>query len=285
LAIDIKWGKPIVLLDPARSSPENVMEHLRLPVVAGLFYPADPDQLREMVQHLLRAAPAAGVPPKAIIVPHAGYVYSGLTAAQGYARLGLGRSRIRRVVLLGPSHRVAFRGLAVSSAAGFVTPLGTIPVDLPAVKQALDLDCVRRFDPAHEREHSLEVQLPFLQETLDAFTLVPFVVGQADPAEVAEVLERMWGGDDTAIVVSSDLSHYQEYGAAQRTDQATADAVVALRQDAVDSDAACGAMPIRGLLLAARRRGLRAQALDVRNSGDTAGDRDRVVGYGAFAFA
>ncbi|MDR3669564.1 MAG: AmmeMemoRadiSam system protein B [Holophaga sp.] len=261
------------------------MPLLRQPVVAGLFYPADPVRLRELVQGLLREAPAAGAPPKAIIAPHAGYVYSGAVAARGHACLGLGRARIRRVVLLGPSHRVAFRGLAASSATGFATPLGTVPVDAQGVEQALGLDCVRRFDPAHAQEHSLEVQLPFLQEALDDFQLVPLVVGEADPAEVAAVLERMWGGPETAIVVSSDLSHYQDYGAAQRIDQATAAAIVALRPEAIGMEAACGALPVRGLLLAARGHGLGAWALDVRNSGDTAGDRDRVVGYGAFAFA
>jgi AmmeMemoRadiSam system protein B len=270
---------------PACPNPENAMQHLRQPVVAGLFYPADPGQLREMVQGLLKAAPAGGAPPKAIIVPHAGYQYSGAIAASGYVRLALGRPRIRRVVLLGPGHRVAFRGLAVSGASGFATPLGSVPVDQPALEQVLGLDWVRRFEPAHEREHSLEVQLPFLQETLEAFSLVPIVVGEADPAEVAELLERIWGGPETAIVVSSDLSHYQEYGLAQRIDEATADAVVALCPDRLDGGAACGATAIRGLLLAARRHGLGAQALDVRNSGDTAGERDRVVGYGAFAFA
>jgi hypothetical protein len=261
------------------------MQQLRQPVMAGLFYPADPARLREMVQGLLREAPAEGAPPKAIIVPHAGYVYSGSVAARGFARLGLGRARIRRVVLLGPCHRVAFRGLAVSGAAAFASPLGAIPVDLEAVERVLALDCVRRNDSAHEREHSLEVQLPFLQETLEDFKLVPIVAGETDPSEVAAVLDRLWGGEETAIVVSSDLSHYQNYGLAQRIDQATADAIVALRQDAIDGDAACGALPVRGLLVAALRHGLAGRALDVCNSGDTAGDRDRVVGYGAFDFA
>jgi len=253
--------------------------------MAGLFYPADPARLREMIQGLLTQAHPGGAPPKAIIVPHAGYVYSGPVAASGFAQLGLGRARIRRVVLLGPGHRVAFRGLAVSSAEGFATPLGTIPVDLEAIDRILALDGVRRYDPAHEREHSLEVELPFLQETLEDFRLVPIVIGEADPAAVAGVLDLLWGGEETAIVVSSDLSHYQEYGLAQRIDQATADAIVAMRQDAVDADAACGALPVRGLLAAALRHGLDARVLDLRNSGDTAGDRDRVVGYGAFAFA
>ena len=261
------------------------MQQLREPVVAGLFYPADPGRLREMVQGLLRHAPAGGPAPKAIIVPHAGYIYSGAVAARGYACLGLGRDRIRRVVLLGPSHREAFRGLAVCGADGFATPLGVVPVDRPAVDQLLERGCVRRFDPAHASEHSLEVQLPFLQETLGPFSLVPIVAGEADPDEVAAALELLWGGEETALVVSYDLSHYLDYGKARRVDQATADAIVALREDAVGGEAACGALPVRGLLLAARRRGLHAEALEVRNSGDTAGDRDRVVGYGSFAFA
>lgn len=261
------------------------MQLLRRPAVAGTFYPSDPSELRALVQGYLNAATPEGAPPKAIIAPHAGYIYSGPIAGTAYARLKLGSSRIRRVVLLGPSHRVAFQGLALSSAEGFATPLGVVPLDRKGCGEILELPFVHTFDPAHAQEHSLEVQLPFLQEILESFSLVPIVVGEADPGEVAAVLDRLWGGEETVIVISSDLSHYQSYPTAQRLDQASSVAIEALRLEALNPESACGCLPVRGFLLAARARGLRAEILDVRNSGDTAGDKDRVVGYGAYAFA
>lgn len=263
---------------------EVEMEHLRQPAVSGTFYPSDPGELRDMIRGFLKDAKPTGARPKAIIAPHAGFIYSGPIAGSAYARLGLGRAAIRRVILLGPSHRVAFRGLAVSSAEGFATPLGTVPVDREGIKSILELPFVRTFDAAHESEHSLEVQIPFLQEILGSFTLVPIVVGDADPAEVDAVLERLWGGEETAIVISSDLSHYQGYATAKRLDQTTSAAIKALNPEAIGPESACGCLPVRGLLVAARHRGLNAEILDVRNSGDTAGDKTRVVGYGAYAF-
>jgi len=259
------------------------MQHLRRPAVAGTFYPSDPGELRAMVQGFLEAANSGEAPPKAIIAPHAGYIYSGPIAGSAYARLRLGRSRIRRVVLLGPSHRVAFHGLALSSADGFATPLGVVPVD--RCGEIVELPFVHTFDPAHAQEHSLEVQLPFLQEILESFSLVPIVVGEAEPGEVAAALDRLWGGEETAVVVSSDLSHYQSYPTAKRLDQAASAAIEALHPEDLGPESACGCLPVRGLLEAARARGLKVEILDVRNSGDTAGDKDRVVGYGAYAFA
>jgi len=261
------------------------MAPIRRPCVAGTFYPASPETLRNEVRACLRQARGGGgEAPRALIVPHAGYAYSGPVAGSGYARLGLGRSWIRRVVLVGPSHRVAFRGMAVSDADGFATPLGVVPLDKGGLEALRDLPHVRTWETPHECEHSLEVQLPFLQAVLGEFTLVPLLVGEASPAEVAAALDRRWE-PGTAVVASSDLSHYLDQAAARRLDQASSDAIVALRPEALDGERACGHLAVRGLLLAARRRGLRAELLDLRNSGDTAGGTGRVVGYGAYAFA
>lgn len=259
---------------------------LRPPAVAGLFYPADPAQLHENVQAYLRAsnAPDAEPNPKAIIAPHAGYVYSGPVAASAYARLLPARDHIQRVVLLGPSHRVPFHGLATSGAEAFVTPLGQIPLDRHTITRLDDLPQVQRLDTAHAEEHSLEVHLPFLQETINNFQLVPLVVGDARPVEVAEVLEQLWGGTETLIVISSDLSHYHDYATAQRLDRDTSTAIEHLRAEFIHSENACGCVPISGLLYLARERGLHARTIDLRNSGDTAGPRDKVVGYGAYVF-
>lgn len=259
------------------------MQTIRPPAVAGMFYPADAQELHRELQQLLGAATSGTQPPKALIVPHAGYVYSGPVAASAYAQLIPLRDRIRRVVLLGPAHRVAFRGLAASSASGFRTPLGDVPLDTAALAPLLELPQIRVLDEAHAQEHSLEVQLPFLQETLGDFRLLPLVVGDATYAEVAEVLEMVWGGDETLILISSDLSHYHDYATAQRLDRATSDAIATLHPERINFDHACGRTPVGGLLLAARRHGLHADVLDLRNSGDTAGPRDRVVGYGAYA--
>ncbi len=259
---------------------------IRPPAVAGLFYPADPVQLRADVRTCLQAgnAPDDEAVPKAIIVPHAGYVYSGPVAASAYARLLPARDHIRRVVLLGPSHRVPFHGLATSNAKTFVTPSGQILLDQHAIASLDDLPQVQLLDAAHAEEHSLEVQLPFLQETIDNFQLVPLVTGDANPAEVAEVLERLWGDAETLIVVSSDLSHYHDYATARRLDRDTSAAIEHLQAESVHSENACGCVPISGLLYLARERGLRARTVDLRNSGDTAGPRDKVVGYGAYVF-
>ncbi|MBZ0071763.1 MAG: AmmeMemoRadiSam system protein B [Gammaproteobacteria bacterium] len=259
------------------------MHSIRPPAVAGQFYPADAEELRTLVNDLLQRVPVTGTAPKAVIVPHAGYVYSGPIAASAYARLQPLRGQITRVLLLGPAHRVAFHGLAASSAAAFRTPLGDVPLDTAAATALAQLPQVHTRDDAHALEHSLEVQLPFLQTVLDRFLLVPLVVGDASYAEVAAVLELLWGGPETLIVISSDLSHYHDYATAQRLDRATSAAIEALAPEHIDDGDACGHMPVGGLLQAARARGLHARTIDVRNSGDTAGPRDRVVGYGAYA--
>jgi AmmeMemoRadiSam system protein B len=261
------------------------MNSIREAAVAGLFYPDDPVTLQQQLESFLHDAVTGSETPKALIVPHAGYVYSGPVAASAYRLLHKLHGKIRRVVLLGPAHRVGFHGLAATSARYFATPLGLVKVDQAAMDSLLNLPQVRVFDAAHHEEHSLEVQLPFLQQVLgDSFGLVPLVVGEADNASVAAVIETLWGGDETLIVISSDLSHYKDYSTARRLDQATSHAIEQLNPDAIDSQQACGLHPVSGLLLAARRHHLHVRALDLRNSGDTAGTRDRVVGYGAWAF-
>ncbi len=256
----------------------------RPPAVAGQFYAADPAALRRDVRTLLAEAQphGAAAAPKALIAPHAGYVYSGPVAASAYARLAPLRDKVRTVVLLGPTHRVAVHGLALPGAERFATPLGDVMVDSQAVAALADLPQVVVSPQAHAQEHALEVHLPFLVEALGRFRLLPLAVGRASPEEVAEVLDRLWGGPETLIVVSSDLSHYQPYDAARRTDQSTVRRMLAFSTD-IDPHEACGAAPVNGLLLAARRRGMQAQLLDLRNSGDTAGDRQRVVGYASIA--
>lgn len=265
---------------------------IRPPAVAGVFYPGDPVALASAVDRCLAAGretlaalPAAPPLPKALIAPHAGYVYSGVIAGTAYALVQGRGAAIARVVLLGPAHRVALSGLAASSADGFATPLGVVPVDRAATDAALACAGVQVLDRAHAAEHCLEVQLPFLQRVLAGARIVPLLVGAASGEQVAAVVERLWGGDDTLVVVSSDLSHYHDYDTANRLDRATCAAIAALASDRLGEGSACGRLPIAGLLTAARRHGLRAQRLDRRNSGDTAGSRDEVVGYAAFAFA
>lgn len=222
--------------------------------------------------------------PKALIVPHAGYIYSGTVAASAYATLKGIAPRIRRVVLLGPTHRVAVRGLALPDAAAFDTPLGRVTLDAGAMRAIAHLPQVVISSEAHALEHSLEVQLPFLQSVLPDFTLLPLAVGSATAEEVAEVLETIWGGNETLIVISSDLSHYLPYATAQHVDGKTADDILKLRHH-FNHEQACGATPISGLMVAAGKHHLKPYLLDLRNSGDTAGSHDRVVGYAAFAFA
>jgi hypothetical protein len=222
--------------------------------------------------------------PKAIIVPHAGYMYSGRVAANAFVLLVPSRGIVQRVVLLGPSHHLAFDGLALPSHTAFETPLGCVPIDESARRLLLALPFAHVLDDAHHWEHSLEVQLPFLQEVLGAFEVLPIAVGRATPAQVAEALETLWGGDETLIVVSSDLSHYHDYGTAKRMDEATAGAIETFDSERLAHEDACGRIGVQGLLGAARRHSLVASTLDLRSSGDTAGGRDEVVGYGAWAF-
>lgn len=256
---------------------------VREPAVAGMFYPSGADELLRTIRRFLGGAGAGRSPaPKAVIVPHAGYIYSGPVAASAYAQVN--PEGIERVVLIGPSHHVWIRGLAAPEMLAWRTPLGNVMIDAEALENVSCFPQVIFSDRAHREEHSLEVQLPFLQERLGGFKLVPLVAGDAAPAEVAEVLDALWGGPETLIVVSSDLSHYERYERAREKDSAAARAIVDLDVRRLDVDSACGLVPIAGLVQLAHQKGMRAELLDLRSSGDTAGAKDQVVGYGAFAF-
>lgn len=254
----------------------------RQPAVAGTFYPASAQKLHHMLVQYLNDAKSDAKVPKAIIVPHAGYIYSGPVAATAYARLKKAHNRITRVVIIGPSHRVAFRGLAISRTESFVTPLGAIPVDHEALQTIVHLPFVEYIEQAHTYEHSLEVHLPFLQEMLDNFKIVPIVAGDASAEQVSQVIDALWGGDETLIVISSDLSHYHDYLTAQQLDRSTSKVIEQLQYEQLDFESACGRVPVSGLLKLAREKSLSVKTIDLRNSGDTAGDKNRVVGYGAY---
>jgi MEMO1 family protein len=262
------------------------MSMTRPAAVAGTFYAGDPSELVAEVEECLRQATRAAPgerPPKAIVAPHAGYVYSGPVAGSAYVRIAPLRGKISRVVLAGPAHRVHVRGAAVPEGGAFSTPLGDVMLDAQAIARLRRLPFVESSDRAHALEHSLEVHLPFLQAVLGEFRLVPVVVGGATPDEMAELLGEVWGGDETLVVVSSDLSHFLPYAAARERDRRTADSILALSAQ-LDPEDACGAAPVNGLLEVARRKGLDVELLDLRNSGDTAGGRSQVVGYGSFMF-
>ena len=263
----------------------SITRQTRPAAVAGRFYPASAPALGRLVDKCLaKARPGRSAKPKAIIAPHAGYIFSGPIAGSAFRPWVEEAATIQRIVLVGPSHSVYFDGLALPSHTQFATPFGNVPVDLDSVKQLRGLPQVQVFDAAHEQEHALEVELPFLQRTLQDFQVVPLVVGEASDEEVGEVLDLLWGGPETRIVLSSDLSHFHSYEAARRIDRATADRIEAGAGDELTGNHACGYRAIRGFLRAAAARGLTVETTDLRNSGDTAGPRDRVVGYGAFQF-
>ena len=256
---------------------------IRPAAVAGFFYEGDQSQLETQVDDLLDAIePVTSPLPRALIVPHAGYIYSGPTAAYAYARLNPLRDRIKRVVLFGPAHRVYLRGMAVPGVEAFNTPLGDIQLDLPAINRLRGLSGVSVSDVAHEGEHSLEVQLPFLQRALADFKLVPVVVGETEPDEVAQAMEALWDDDGTLLLVSSDLSHFHAYENAVRRDKATCDRLLQRASD-LRGEEACGARALNGLMRTETGRALAMELLHLCNSGDTAGDKRRVVGYGAFS--
>jgi AmmeMemoRadiSam system protein B len=260
---------------------------IRQPAVADRFYPGYPNRLKQLLQDYFAAAKPFGSRvdcPKAIIAPHAGYIYSGPIAASAFAPFIPEKETIRRIVLIGPSHRIPFQGIAIPSCESYATPLGFIPIDAEGCESLRSLPQVQILDDAHAQEHSLEVELPFLQFVLNTFTLVPIVVGESTDWELSDAIDRVWGGPETRFVISSDLSHYLPYEQAVKTDRITADAVEKLQPERIGESQACGRTPIRAMLIAARGRNLQAATLDLRNSGDTAGSRDRVVGYGAFTF-
>ncbi|NOQ77212.1 MAG: AmmeMemoRadiSam system protein B [Methylococcaceae bacterium] len=260
------------------------MVNIRQAAVAGTFYPADPERLKLMLQHYLIDAPQGEKVPKALIVPHAGYIYSGAIAATAYVRLKAVRKLIKRVLLIGPSHRVGFQGLALSTADQFSTPLGDIAIEKDDVKQIAGFPFVHYLDQAHELEHSLEVHLPFLQTVLDDFCLIPVVAGDASAEQVCQVIEMFWGQADTLIVISSDLSHFHDYQTAKKLDQKTSEIIQQLQYEKLGGSSACGYVPVSGLMALARKNKLQIKTIDLRSSGDTAGreDMNRVVGYGAY---
>jgi AmmeMemoRadiSam system protein B/AmmeMemoRadiSam system protein A len=262
-----------------------MMLRTRDPAVAGTFYPADPDSLHEQVTQMLEKAPSREASPKAMIVPHAGYIYSGELAAEAYAALRDLRDQVKTVVLLGPAHRVYFRGIAAPAADEFLTPLGRIAIDQNAIESLVEhFPFVERLPQSHKDEHCLEVQLPFLQEALNKFRLLPLVVGDTTAHQVDKVIDYLWGDKSTLIVISSDLSHYHDYATASALDSETAQAIEQLQPQNLNGQRACGFLPVSGLLLAAKRRHISPQRVGLCNSGDTAGDKSRVVGYGAWLF-
>lgn len=261
------------------------MEDHRPTAVAGLFYPENPRELTSLVNdELLQVNTNLEYSPLAVIVPHAGYIYSGAIAASVYKYIQTRSSIIKRVLLIGPSHRVGFHGMALSSADFFDTPLGAIKIDTQARESLLQHPDVHLVEQAHTSEHSLEVQLPFLQIVLDEFSLIPIVVGNASPESISEIINSQWDGKETLVVVSSDLSHYHDYQTAQKLDSDTSQAILDFDYSAIHSANACGYMGINGLLLFAQEHSLKPSVIDLRNSGDTAGDKASVVGYGAYLF-
>src|SRR5215831_9025559 len=252
--------------------------------VAGTFYPADPAELAAGVDGSLSRANPPLLSPKAVIAPHAGHIYSGDIAAAAYRLLAQRKGEIKRVILMGPNHRKPLRGMALSPADAWATPFGPLPV-APVARDMLMRQPGVVVDPApFVNEHSLEVHLPFIHRALGEVRVLPILVGQASMESVSSALDLLWGGPETAIIVSSDLSHYHDYATCQAKDEETTIAIERLQPQGCDGDRACGRFSIHGLLDQAQRRDLRETALDVRNSGDTHGPRDRVVGYGSFAF-
>lgn len=266
----------------------HTMHQIRPPAVAGMFYPSDETTLKNDIHIYLQQAhnisPHSTVTPKAIVVPHAGYIFSGPIAASAYQHLIPLKHQIKRVVLLGPCHRVAFKGLALPESDTFNTPLGNIEIDQKGIQQLASLSQIITSEQAHRDEHSLEVQLPFLQAILDDFTLIPLVVGNATAEDVAEVINLLWGDEHTLIVISTDLSHYHNYNHAKQLDRSTSDAIANLKPELIEYEDACGRNGLKGMLKVATEKHLSVDILDLRNSGDTAGDKERVVGYGAYAF-
>jgi AmmeMemoRadiSam system protein B len=260
------------------------MNNVRYPAVADMFYPADPMELAHTINNLVSYAKEVSHIPKAIITPHAGYIYSGEIAANAFAALIKVAKQIRRVVIMGPAHHYPFRGVAASSADYFLTPLGKIELDQDAIAKIIGLPRVTISDEAHLYEHSIEVQLPFLQVLLSDFKLIPLLANTSPIEYITQVLDALWGGDETLIIVSSDLSHYHPYAEAQTMDKQVAQAILDGKIEAIKDENACGALPIRALVQIAKQKNLQAKLIDLRNSGDTAGTKDKVVGYGAFHF-
>jgi len=261
----------------------------RQAAVAGQFYPDKVAVLQSDITHYITTVVELpelnSIAPKAIIVPHAGYMYSGVIAASAYNLLQKHAATITKAIILGPAHRVSFSGIAISSANYFDTPLGSVEINQSSIDNLTKNDFIHENDAAHEHEHSIEVQLPFLQTILHNFTIVPLLIGQCDENDVASILELLWGGDETLIVISSDLSHFETYEIANKMDTKTSQAILNLQPEKIQFEDACGRTAINGLLKIAQKKNLTPYIIDVRNSGDTAGDKKRVVGYGAYSLS
>lgn len=261
------------------------MLKIQHPVVAGTFYPDNPSRLKQMLKYLLSKTSAHKKQARALIVPHAGYIYSGAIAATAYARLRAEKQNIKKIVLIGPSHHLGFQGVALNTAEQFLTPLGAIAVNGEAIKRIATLPFAHFINQAYSKEHSLEVHLPFLQSVIGTFSLIPVVTGKVSAEQLCELIELFWGDLETIIIISSDLSHFLEYEAAQHQDKKTSAFIEQLQYEKLDRRAACGYIPISGLLALARKKSLQVKTLDLRNSADTAGSahKNRVVGYGSYA--
>lgn len=258
---------------------------IRKEAVAGTFYPEGTIELETLITTLLHEKDLPDIPPpKAIIVPHAGYVFSGSIAASAYRKIKSFSSLIKKVVILGPSHRVSFNGIALSSDEQWATPLGNVEVDQETCCELKTIDFINYNDAAHKEEHSIEVQLPFLQKTLNDFTIIPLLSCQTSLKEAVYTLEKVWGDEETLIIISSDLSHFLNYDDCRKKDHETVNAIENFDYDKLKNDDACGLIPISALLAVAKQKKMKMETLDVRCSGDTAGRRDSVVGYASFGF-
>ena len=273
---------------------QETTESVRPPAVASLFYPGEAAELKQNLREMLEKASEAEDPNedlpagqhlRALIVPHAGYVYSGTTAALAYHLLRKNRDDFHRILLLGPAHRVWLEGIAFPGTDAFETPLGRIPLAKQQIRELLRFPEVQLRDDAHQDEHCLEVQLPFLQEILNEFELIPAVVGEISPDSLSGLLENLLEDPQNLLLLSTDLSHFHSYSEAQAIDQKTAEAIESFEDEKILPEQACGAHPLRGLLRHARIQGWKIQRLGLCNSGDTAGSKDRVVGYGAWALS
>jgi AmmeMemoRadiSam system protein B len=255
----------------------------RKPIAAGLLYPAETDALTELLKELFKQ-PALYLRVKMLMVPHAAYKYTGAMAALAYAPLVFRRHQIKKVILLGMSHRVKFNGIAITSKTNYVTPLGNVPIDTNTMIHLLNLPQITMFDEVHEKEHSLELQLPFLQTILQSFSLIPLIIGETASHSILEVLNKLWGGDETVFVFSSNLSHYQNYDTAQQWDQTTSQVIKTLEWQFQPPDSICNISMLKSLITMARQKSLKSKVLETRNSGDMTGIKERVVGYGSFIF-
>lgn len=255
----------------------------RKPTVAGLFYPSETDNLSKLITDLLNQKPPVSF-TKMLIVPHAAYQYIGEILAQSYLHLFSRSQQIKTVVLLTPSHHIKFNGIAITSKDCYLTPFGEVIIDSDAMMTLLNFPQVVMFDDAHIKEHSIEIHLPFLQTILPSFSLVPLIIGETNSYNILEILEKLWEQEETLIIASMNLSHYQTYNIAQELDQRTSQAIESLHWQSLQTNQICNIHLISSLLQLAHQKSLTPKTIKVCNSGDLTGIKNRVVGYGAFIF-